>query len=290
MLRYFCCNNFFNQTEGKMKHILVLMLLALTALFDIVSAQDGVILSDKTGWHKIGEKTVDFTRDRDEIHVFGANRFAALQVLVKDASIHLDQLSIAFETGENQVVILNSQIKASGESKLIDIEGKERNIKKIIFTYNTLLNPKIEKAQIEIWGLKTNADESNNITPSPAIVLSDKTGWQKIAETTVDFKAERDEIMILGANRFTMIRFKAKEAPIHIRNILFEFDKGENQAGYRQVKLKVGQESGDFILANSLNRAVKKISYYYNAAPNQRNQKGSIEIWGYKPNLAKADK
>jgi len=273
-----------------MKQKLVLILLAAVANFGYGFAQDGVILSDKTGWHKIGEKTVDFTRDQDEIHVFGANRFAALKFLVIGASIHLNQVKMAFENGEDQNVKLNSQVKSFQESKLIDIKGGGRNLKKIIFTYNTLLNRKVKKAQVEIWGLKTNADESNNVAPSPAIVMNDKPGWQKIAKTTVDFKAERDEIMILGENQFTIIRFKAMDAPIHIRDILFEFDKGENQKGWMELQLEPGEESQDFFLTNGLNRDVKKISYYYNSAPNHKNQKGAIEIWGYKSDLDISDK
>ena len=45
------------------------------------------------------------------------------------------------------------------ESKAYNLNGGERNLKKISFDYNTLPNIKDEKAEIEVWGLKTNADE-----------------------------------------------------------------------------------------------------------------------------------
>jgi len=47
----------------------------------------------------------------------------------------------------------------AGESRVIDLNGGERNLKKIVFVYKTLPNRKDEKAHVEIWGLKTNTDK-----------------------------------------------------------------------------------------------------------------------------------
>lgn len=56
-----------------MKRTVLIILLAIAANFGKLTAQTpAVMVSDKPGWHKIGEKTVDFTRDRDEISVIGA--------------------------------------------------------------------------------------------------------------------------------------------------------------------------------------------------------------------------
>ena len=142
-----------------MKKVILIMLLLLTG-FAATFAQKkrAVILSDKTGWQKIGETTVDFTRDRDEILIQGADRFASIQFKVKDAPIHLSTLDIFYESGDNQKVKVNKSIKSPGISRIIKLNGGERRLKKIVFMYKTVANFKDKKARVEIWGMKTNED------------------------------------------------------------------------------------------------------------------------------------
>jgi len=141
-----------------MKKIVFILLLAIVGVNNLAQAQSPrAIISDKKGWHKIGETTVDFTRDRDEISVIGADRFAALIFAVDDAPVDLMDIEVFYESGDNQKVNINYHIKAPGQSKEISLNGGERSIKKIVFVYKTMPNPKDVKAHVVIWGLKTNA-------------------------------------------------------------------------------------------------------------------------------------
>jgi hypothetical protein len=142
----------------KMKKTLILILLVIAGSFGIASAQTpAVMVSDAAGWHKIGEKTVNFKTERDEISVMGSDRFSTIKFKVTEAAIDLVSLEITFESGDKQEVKINQAIKTPGESRTIDLKGgSERRIKKIIFVYKTLPNSKDEKAHVEIWGFKTN--------------------------------------------------------------------------------------------------------------------------------------
>ena len=143
-----------------MKKTLMIILLAVAGSFSTANAQQpAVITSDKTGWHKIGETTVNFQKEKDEILVVGADRFAAIKFKVTDAPIDLKDLEVYYESGDKQDVKINMPIKMAGESRVIDLNGGERNLKKIVFVYKTLPNRKDEKAHVEIWGLKTNTDK-----------------------------------------------------------------------------------------------------------------------------------
>jgi len=142
-----------------MKKLAIIMMLAFAICHYTLSAQQPeLVLSDKTGWHKIGETTVDFTKESDFISVIGADRFASLQFKVTEAPINLISVEVYFESGDSQKIEINMPIKVAGESKLIDLNGGERNLKKIKFVYKTLPNIKNQKSQVEIWGLKTNSD------------------------------------------------------------------------------------------------------------------------------------
>jgi hypothetical protein len=143
-----------------MKKIIFILLLATSVVSNSALAQSTkVVISDKKGWHKIGETTVDFSKDRDEVMVVGADKFAAMIFKVDDAAIDLIEIEVFYESGDSQKVKIGYSIKAPGQSKEIDLNGGERSIKKISFLYKTVANAKDVKAHVEIWGLKTNADK-----------------------------------------------------------------------------------------------------------------------------------
>ena len=140
----------------------MMLMLAVAGASGVALAQNPkVVTSDKTGWHKIGETTVDFKKEREEILVIGANRFADIKFKVADEPIDLVSVEIVFDNGENQRILINSHIKAPGDSRNINLKGAgERDVKKIIFVYKTLPNAGEKKAHVEVWGLKTNVDKT----------------------------------------------------------------------------------------------------------------------------------
>jgi hypothetical protein len=152
-----------------MKKTMILGLIAITASFS-ASAQNKktdakemktdksheLQLNDSKGWHKIGNATADFSKERQEVIVMGADRFASLKFKVKDAPLDLLSLEVFYESGDNQNITLGTPIQKNGESRVIDLNGGERDLKKIVFVYKTLPNSTDKKAEVEIWGLKTN--------------------------------------------------------------------------------------------------------------------------------------
>ena len=155
----------------------LMILFAIAASYGIANAQKpAVIISDSKGWHKIGTLHADFQRETDEIAVFLADRFAAVKFKVEGASINLQALKIFYEDGTVEDVTANLpySIQAPGESKVIDLKGTERELKKVQFTYSSLNNQKDKKAKVELWGLKTN------------VIEGDKTHDKKTSETYKD--------------------------------------------------------------------------------------------------------
>ena len=86
-----------------MKNKIILILLAITtSIGNLVAQKPAVMLNDKTGWHKIASKSVDLEKERDEISVIGADRFASIKVLVKSGEINLSDLEVYFDKGDKQ--------------------------------------------------------------------------------------------------------------------------------------------------------------------------------------------
>jgi len=140
-----------------MKKVMIITAFALFAVIAI-NAQDSrtIVTSDKTDWHKIGETSVNFNTDRDEVTVSGADKFAALRFKVTDVPIHLMSMEVYFDDGNKQDINVNFPIKPKGESRVIELEGGERDLKKVIFIYKTIDNRSDREAHVELWGLKTN--------------------------------------------------------------------------------------------------------------------------------------
>jgi hypothetical protein len=143
-----------------MKKTMLIAMILIAGSFAKVKAQTpSVMVSDKKGWHKISERTVDFVKDRDEVLVVGADRFSAIKFMVTGAPIDLQDLEVYYESGDKQDIQVRTPVLSGKESRVIQLNGGERSLKKIVFIYKTLPNRKDKNAHVEIWGLKTNTDK-----------------------------------------------------------------------------------------------------------------------------------
>jgi len=124
---------------------------------------------NEKGWTKIGEKTVDLSKNSDEISVTGSETFSSIKIKVSDAAmVDLGDLEVEFEGGSKQNIDLETPINSStGESEVIELNSSEGKVKKISFDYKTRATWKDsdetsevkdakEKTKVEIWGLKSD--------------------------------------------------------------------------------------------------------------------------------------
>ena len=136
----------------------VLMLLLAASSANIWAQVPKVVVSDKDGWHKIGETTVSLDKETDKILIVGANRFASVKIKVTEAPIRLESFDIFYDNDQKKTVKIGQEIKHEGETSVVNLDG-EKNITKVEFYYHTIGNNKDKKAHVELWGLKTNPDK-----------------------------------------------------------------------------------------------------------------------------------
>src|SRR6187402_2687342 len=106
---------------------LILMLLIVAVHSSVLAQTPAPVLSDKDGWHKIGETKADFKTETDKILVLVANRFSSLKIKVSEAPINLISFTINFDKGEKKEVKIGQEFKAAGETKKVDLGG-EKNV------------------------------------------------------------------------------------------------------------------------------------------------------------------
>jgi hypothetical protein len=136
-----------------MKKIMVVLVMLAVAQLNLAYAQKpGVVVSDKAGWHKIGEVKADFKMEKESIVVMGADMFKSIKLMVTDAPINIVSMKVYYEDGMVDDVTVRSEIKAGGETRAIDVKMKD--IKKVEFVYKTVANAKEDKAHVELHGMK----------------------------------------------------------------------------------------------------------------------------------------
>ncbi len=115
----------------------------------------------------------------------------------------------------------------------------------------------------------------------PEILVSKKAGWHKIGEASVNFKTEKDEFLIMIADKFSAIRLKITDAPVHIEDMQVHYDGGDKEDINIRSDFKAGSESR-IIKLQPHKKGLKTVSFVYHTVPNASAEKAHIELWGLK--------
>lgn len=126
-----------------------------------VAQKPTVVLDNDPGWHKIGQITASFRTDNESIVVYGRDEFTKIKLKVTDAPIHIDRVQLFFEEGDMQELTMSTELQPGGETGVIDLEGINKELDKVVFTYRTLPNYQGDRATVELYGFKMRQDRSD---------------------------------------------------------------------------------------------------------------------------------
>lgn len=133
-----------------MKNLIFFSLMVLTS--GLISWVPVHPISPAPIWEKLGERRVKYGLDHDEILVTRMEgNFTAIKLLIKKAPVNFHRLVVHFATGGIQEVELRNEIPAGGETRVIDLRGGDRIIRKVVFWYDTK-NTAGARAEVELWG------------------------------------------------------------------------------------------------------------------------------------------
>ena len=103
-------------------------------------------------WKFIGDKKVSFGVDHDVINVGEiGDKFRFLRLKVTDGPIRIYDMKVHFDNGTVQDVSLRMSIPENGESRVINLHGGLRQLKKIEFWYETA-GFRDGKSRVAVWG------------------------------------------------------------------------------------------------------------------------------------------
>ena len=124
-------------------------ILFVVAIFSLSFAT--ISWSNYQQWKFIGDKKANFLIDRDVIHVTGNDNFSQIKLKVTEGPVHILDMDIYFENGDKFDVSIRNKIPRGGESRVIDLPGGSRSIKKIEFWYETKGFLK-GRGRVSVWG------------------------------------------------------------------------------------------------------------------------------------------
>lgn len=108
---------------------------------------------DDQGWERLGVRKVNWAVDRDVIPVTASEgTFKRIRVHVRNGAVHLMDLKVHFGNGQTHDVQVRKLLGPGSNTRIIDLPGKARVIRKVTMTYRTVAKAKRGKATVAVWG------------------------------------------------------------------------------------------------------------------------------------------
>ncbi|WP_281238722.1 hypothetical protein [Flavobacterium praedii] len=102
------------------------------------------------GWEKIGTKTVQKITEVDEFRPSSRSTYSAIKIRVINNPVTINKMTIYYDNGQSQEVVLRKFIGPGEETRIINLIGNKRRIDKIRFLYKSK-NLLGSRAEVEVW-------------------------------------------------------------------------------------------------------------------------------------------
>jgi hypothetical protein len=177
-----------NEKIITMKKAYGILVVMLGLLVNTAFAQKPAVVADSDpGWKRIGQVTASFKKQNESIVVLGQDEFTAIKLKISEAPVNIERVQVFYESGEMEELDVRSELQAGSETKSLKLKQPYRDIKKVAFTYKTLPNTKGDKADVELYGLKTNQKTESDS------YIEKRTDDAEKAEIKTEQAAERTE-------------------------------------------------------------------------------------------------
>lgn len=103
-------------------------------------------------WQNLGELRVDGTHDRDSLRINDEGRFSAVQIRVKRSPLVMHNMRVTFGNDTSFSPNLRLVFDENTRSRVIDLPGDRRNLKRFDFNYTDL--PSGGDAIVQVWAVR----------------------------------------------------------------------------------------------------------------------------------------
>lgn len=266
-----------------MKNVIKAMVVLLMLSFNNVFAQKpAVVTGTEEGWYKIGERSASFEKESESIIVMGKDEFSSLRLRAADAPISIERLQVYFEGGKIQEVDVKQPLKAGEETREIVLEASNKEIDRIVFTYNTVANDKGEKARVELYGYKDSSvagkkKDDNDLDKVPDDVKEETSDaardvQEETLETSNGVRDAAEEVEDNLEETAEKVEDKTENAAAEVREETNEAtSKAEAEITDEEMEDKVGPGGQKIYIDDNKN-------YYYIDDAGNKNYISALEL------------
>jgi len=136
--------------------LLILLIASVQMLTSCGSSRRTVGLEQ--GWEVLGERKVNFIRDKDVTEVRSRTPYTAIRFSVEDKDVRISDLRIEFDNGDKLTPAIDEVIKAGESSRIIELARDGRVINSIEFKYRSLGNVLQGRANVLITGRRLDVN------------------------------------------------------------------------------------------------------------------------------------
>jgi hypothetical protein len=104
------------------------------------------------GWEHVGMRQVDFRIDHDAIVAVGQGAFRAIRIDVESGDLELFDVKVTFGNGETFSPATRLYFRPGSSSRVIDLPGDARIIRRIDFSYRSVFGGAQGRATIHVYG------------------------------------------------------------------------------------------------------------------------------------------
>jgi len=228
---------------------------------------------DAGEWELLGQRKVNFGKDRDTIIVTALEGiFTKIKIRVLYSSIEIFDLKIQFKNGESFDVAIRSTIAAGGESRIIDLPGKNRIIKNVEFIYRSR-RPPSGRATVMLFGKHPVSDDGADDNP-PQV-----RQWEKLGTRLVNHGLDRDIIHVGSYDgSFSKIKIKVLRKGLELLDLKVFYANGSVQDISIGRFIDAGDETRVIDLLGG-DRIIKRVQFLYRT-PGNKPGRSIIQLWG----------
>ena len=105
----------------------------------------------RRGWDKLASRKVELLSEQDEVRLSHKGRLQKLVFEVRKAPVNFKDVKVHLVTGAVLDIPMRSFVQAGSRSRVIDLPGEARTVRKIVFRYESLRS---KRAEVVVWGKK----------------------------------------------------------------------------------------------------------------------------------------
>lgn len=227
-------------------------------------------------WELLGTRRVSFAAERDAIEVgVREGTFNAIRIEVGGGTLEMYNIQITFGNGETWSPDTRVLFRQGSWSRLIDLPGQARVIRKVEFWYRSRLRR--GQATVRVFG--RTAAVTVTPAPQPSAPAAPAGDWDHVGMRAVDFKVDHDAIIAAGDGAFRAIRIDVEGGDLEMFDVKVTFGNGETFSPATRLYFRQGTRSRVIDLPGDA-RIIRRIDFFYRSAPFGAPGRATVHVYG----------